>query len=97
MNTPAVELLNAVRAILLRELEKPLTQKEIAELLVLFENSFRMSYYCHIKPSSPPADLGALRVSVVKSSSSATRTPLDLFENLFSVLIGIPKNVKLEG
>ena len=33
VNTSAVELLNAVRSILLRELEKPLTQKEIAELL----------------------------------------------------------------
>jgi len=33
LNTPAVELLSAVRAILFRELKKPLTQKEIAELL----------------------------------------------------------------
>jgi predicted Rossmann fold nucleotide-binding protein DprA/Smf involved in DNA uptake len=32
-NTPAAELLNAVRAILVRELEKPRTQKEIADLL----------------------------------------------------------------
>ena len=33
MPAPAKELLDAVRAILLRELTKPLTQKEVAELL----------------------------------------------------------------
>jgi predicted transcriptional regulator len=33
MPTPAKELLDAVRAILVRALTKPLTQKEVAELL----------------------------------------------------------------
>jgi predicted XRE-type DNA-binding protein len=44
MPTPAKELLDAVRAILVRALTKPLTQKEVAELLgVQSKQAFHMA------------------------------------------------------